>query len=204
MNLDFRFALATSLVLFGITVSGAEDVADAPRALQHPEAFVPTHSVPLPAYTPLERGSPAAKTLVTKFRSRLRKVVGWPARKIIHLYPPSDAPHLRYLQDQLERNNLEPMLELGKTPEGEGRIYAYVMEATPQMSDIFGHFGISKMRWCILEVLAEYPGHARINVLSYLQTNHLNLLHARPRLIDSLGRYTFPLAEVLRQDPHPG
>lgn len=187
------------------TLSSSSDPVDVRYYMAQPGVLVPStevvHQVPYPEYTPWLFDSIFGRSLQDKFRWYLRRATGREPRLVTPLFPASGVLHLRSLKDQLERNNLEPVLDLGRTPEGDGRIYGYLIEATPSMMYAFDHFRPEIARFALLETHAGPFPH--INVIGYWQAHGSDLRDLRAAFARTLGHATFRLDDVLRRVPYP-
>ncbi|SPO29271.1 uncharacterized protein UTRI_06220 [Ustilago trichophora] len=165
---------------------------------------IATHSVPLPGYIPPKPTDVYMKLLKNAFYSKLRSIVHRPRLDITSIHPPFEysASYMPYLHAELERNKFQPVIPLDLLPmhhNTEARLYAYMLEATPDMVQTLDPSRRRETQWAILEV---HPGMSpRVNVLAYLQTASLDIDAMRMRLTSGMESRTFALEDVLRKVP---
>ncbi|SPO29929.1 uncharacterized protein UTRI_06221_B [Ustilago trichophora] len=163
-----------------------------------------THSVPFPAYTPLASGGYQMRFLKNAFYSSLRQIINEESVHVSSIHPPLEhsVAHMDFLHDQLERNMGAPVLPIEFLPferDPNSRVYAYMVEATPDRHPRVGISPQKQIRWAILEV---YPGVSpRVNILAYLQTTSLDTQGILARLQGYVGSRTHALRYILRRVP---
>lgn len=157
-----------------------------------PRIFVPT-----PTYS---HDTPA-DALIQAFHRSLSMMLGRSPQSTYQIQPlmSGDTSHLESLRQQLDDNRMQPMAFIGRTHDFRSKVYAYPIEQTVAANEIFGSGRPRHLRWAILSVPTAGP--QRIELVTYVQTREVDLLHVRWILSQRMGSWGTSLIEALRRPP---
>lgn len=102
--------------------------------------------------------------------------------------------HLGALGEQLFRSNSQPLLFLA-TGEDSDKLYAFPLERTQRIADIFGQSTTRRQLWAILAIHIGNP--STVKLLGYAQTQGASYQHIRWALGRSIGSWGYTISSAL-------
>lgn len=169
------------------------------RPSEIPSSLPPTRASPFVLTFPIVPPGKLVGEILQDFHTRLTRILTGPPRSTV-LAPPFTFrrdDHVRFLEEQLRRSYLQPMVYLGKTLDQLSEVFAFPIEPTPAMNSVFQTWEPRYLQWAILCIFYEKPDV--IQHILYAQIDGPDLNFVRSALGSQMGAWGTTLKDALER-----